>query len=709
MTTNKNESESPPKVMRSRTSSNSSTSSSSSSSDSSSSSSSSSSHSPQLSPSNSKENSTTVKSKYKISPINTDESDADLSDSDPTFHLPKKVVPCSSSSSSTSDCHDDPGNSHSVNNNENSLEIKKTRKRTRNLSKWKQNITKALRNTGQCYLSASKLKKQVPARSIKDVCNNCRLKCSERISETERIDLFNNYWSLGNLELQRAYISSCMIDIKPKYRYTNAEKPRLPNSALYFTVNGNKIRVCKKYFINSLDESDRQLRTVKKKINLQGFIEKDRRGKHENRKQVDPTLLQDIKNHINSIPKIESHYLRATSSKEYISDSKTIRDLWKDFNDQQKEKSRLMCDYWLYINTFNKDFNIGFFQPKKDRCDTCLAYELASNDRKLIMKTNYENHLAEKDLCRQEKRTDRENIDGVHFCAVFDLQSVMLCPSPSYFYYSSKINCLNFTITQLNKIQSEDNRAYGDVYCYFWDETQGLRGANEIGSCVLDYLSKLSITHPNEQLHVTFYSDNCIGQNKNKVIASLYSYAVTHFHNIHTITHKYFIKGHTHNEADNVHSLIEKEIKKNEKAGPIYIPYQYVTLIKSARKTGKPFIVKELNYDFFLNLKKLQDNWGYNYNEDCDKNNIIWNDIKTLRFHKDNPFIFYCKTSYKQTEFSTINMRNKRKKMLNIDEIIIEKLYEHVFDLKENKKKDLKELVRKNLIPNYYAGFYNLL
>jgi hypothetical protein len=182
MTTNKNESESPPKVMRSRTSSNSSTSSSSSSSDSSSSSSSSSSHSPQLSPSNSKENSTTVKSKYKISPINTDESDADLSDSDPTFHLPKKVVPCSSSSSSTSDCHDDPGNSHSVNNNENSLEIKKTRKRTRNLSKWKQNITKALRNTGQSYLSASKLKKQVPARNIKDVCNNCRLKCSERIS-----------------------------------------------------------------------------------------------------------------------------------------------------------------------------------------------------------------------------------------------------------------------------------------------------------------------------------------------------------------------------------------------------------------------------------------------------------------------------------------------------------------------------------------------
>lgn len=149
-----------------------------------------------------------------------------------------------------------------------------------------------------------------------------------------------------------------------------------------------------------------------------------------------------------------------------------------------------------------------------------------------------------------------------------------------------------------------------------------------------------------------FYSDNCCGQSKNKYITSLYCYAVTCFENIHTITHKYLIKGHTQNEGDNVHSLIEKEIKKNKKFGPIYAPYQYVTLIKNARKSGKPFIVNELTHDFFVYLKKLQENWGYNYNEDEQKNSVLWNNVKVLKFCEMEPFAFYYKTSYSQSEFT---------------------------------------------------------
>lgn len=256
------------------------------------------------------------------------------------------------------------------------------------------------------------------------------------------------------------------------------------------------------------------------------------------------------------------------------------------------------------MNTFNTEFNIGFFQPKKDRCETCVAYELGPLEKKLELKTNYDKHLQEKELCRQRKKRDRENIDTTHICAVFDLQSVMMCPSPSYFYYCSKINCLNFTITELNKKDNdhEDKAAYGDVFCYFWDESEGNRGANEIGSCIYDYLTQLSQKHSNEKLHVTFYSDNCTGQNKNKFIATLFSFAVANLSNIESITHNFLIKGHTQNEADNVQSLIEKAIRKNEKAGPIYIPHQYVTLIKSARKTCKPFTARQKKDVAIINI-----------------------------------------------------------------------------------------------------------
>lgn len=544
---------------------------------------------------------------------------------------------------------------------------------------------------------------------MKETCTSkCRLKCFDNIKEDERYNLFKAYWGLSNLELQRAFIRSCMMEVQPRYRYSNAQNPRLPNNAFYFTLDGKKIRVCKLFFINTLDITDRQLRTVKSKTNSHGIVEPERRGKHDKKKRVDPELLQSIRNHIESIPRVESHYLRATTNREYISDSKTIWDLWTDFNNDQKEKSLPQCDYWLYLNTFNKEFNISFFQPKKDRCETCVAYELAPESTKTLLKSNYDKHLKEKELCRQEKRTDRRNIDETHICAIYDLQSVMLCPSPSYFYYSSKINCLDFTITEL-KNGEDDKKSYGDVYCYFWDETQGQRGANEIGSCIFDYLRTLSANNADKKLHVTFYSDNCTGQNKNKVIASLYSYAVAYFDNIESITHKYLIKGHTQNEADNVHSLIEKEIKKNEKAGPIYIPVQFATLIKSARKSGQPFIVKEVNYEFFLNLKLLQEQWGYNFKENFHKETILWNDLKVLKFDKAEMFHFYYKTSYSDEMFSQIDMRNKRKKMMGFNEIVIKQLNEHALELKENKKRDLKDLVRKNLIPSIYASFYNTL
>ena len=210
------------------------------------------------------------------------------------------------------------------------------------------------------------------------------------------------------------------------------------------------------------------------------------------------------------------------------------------------------------------------------------------------------------------------------------------------------------------------------------------------------------------KVDVIFYSDNCGGQNKNKFVASLCSFAVIYFKNINSITHKFLIQGHTQNEGDNVHSLIEKEIKRSLKSGPVYIPQQYVTLIRSAKKHGLPFKVREIDHSFFLNLKKLQEQWGYNFKEDEDRNTVTWNDIKLLKFCKQEPFLFYYKTSYNK-EFKIVNVRNKRKKMPGLEDIEVDRAYASKIDLNLNKKKDLKELMKRNLIPNVYHNYYNSL
>jgi hypothetical protein len=59
----------------------------------------------------------------------------------------------------------------------------------------------------------------------------------------------------------------------------------------------------------------------------------------------------------------------------------------------------------MYYTVFNKEFNIGFFSPKKDQCELCLAFREGSPEEKTELQEKYDTHLREKELSRIEKKT----------------------------------------------------------------------------------------------------------------------------------------------------------------------------------------------------------------------------------------------------------------------------------------------------------------
>lgn len=152
------------------------------------------------------------------------------------------------------------------------------------------------------------------------------------------------------------------------------------------------------------------------------------------------------------------------------------------------------------------------------------------------------------------------------------------------FYYKSKLNSYNLTISELN---------LSNVECFFWHEGEGNRGAIEIGSCVYKFLQGIADMKNDDDLEVMLYSDNCCGQQKNSFVFGMYMYA-NQILKIKSITHKFLIKGHTQNEGDNVHSVIEKKVKSILKSGPIYTPPEYVGIIRSAKVTGRPYKEREM-------------------------------------------------------------------------------------------------------------------
>lgn len=239
---------------------------------------------------------------------------------------------------------------------------------------------------------------------------------------------------------------------------------------------------------------------------------------------------------------------------------------------------------------------------------------------------------------------------------VYDLEAVLQCSwgDASDFYYVSKINAYHFTFNELNAEKP-------NVLCYLWDETQAKRGANEIGTCVLKYIESLrerDSVKNGEKLNVISYSNNCCGQQKNCFMLLVYLFSVTKYPFVNYITHKFLVKRHSQNEGDSVYSVIESTVTKSLKSGPICIPPQYATLIRTAKKTGEPYQVEEMSYDSFFNVKDLAaQSLITNSLKDSNDEVVKIMSVSVFRFEMDKPRTIFFKASYSQEDFGVLNLK----------------------------------------------------
>lgn len=92
----------------------------------------------------------------------------------------------------------------------------------------------------------------------------------------------------------------------------------------------------------------------------------------------------------------------------------------------------------MYYKIFTNNFNIGFFQPKKDQCEDCTSFGNATENDKAELKEKFHAHLKEKNLARQNKEDDKKFTPDNLYCivscivAIYDLQAAMPCPTIHY-------------------------------------------------------------------------------------------------------------------------------------------------------------------------------------------------------------------------------------------------------------------------------------
>lgn len=153
----------------------------------------------------------------------------------------------------------------------------------------------------------------------------------------------------------------------------------------------------------------------------------------------------------------------------------------------------------------------------------------------------------------------------------FNFQKVLPLPKSetNAFYYKRKVGVNNFTTYDIGRYESN---------CYCYDENVGHKGSCEVGSFLYHYFQE------KEKLNIEQFSknsDNYGGQNRNRFVFYLYVYAASTLEI--DIIHTFLECGHTQNEGDSVHVLIENKSKKPD----IFTPEMWYKIIENAKKSTK--------------------------------------------------------------------------------------------------------------------------
>ena len=142
-----------------------------------------------------------------------------------------------------------------------------------------------------------------------------------------------------------------------------------------------------------------------------------------------------------------------------------------------------------------------------------------------------------------------------------DLQKVIMLPRINMFkivLFTRRLCLFNETFATVGPKRNDKKKVNT---AYLWHEGIAGRKDEDIASTFWKF-----INDNRDATSITFWLDNCAGQNKNWSIFTMFSTAVN-AENMHvnTITLKYFERGHTFMSADSTHAEIEEQLRKMDK------------------------------------------------------------------------------------------------------------------------------------------------
>ncbi|XP_072933165.1 uncharacterized protein [Epargyreus clarus] len=300
---------------------------------------------------------------------------------------------------------------------------------------------------------------------------NCGNDCNN-VSEEKRKNIFDYFWGLPSQRKKDWLVGmTAKIDIKRKRSKDSGVRH---NTYFYYINDGEgRRKVCKKFLVDTLGVSPKYV-----SYNLanasSGLSKEESRGKTVSKNKTPQSVKESAINFIKSLPALPSHYCRKDSTRLYLpTEFKNIKNLYRIYKQSKTSEGIDVVGEKIFRDIFNKDFNIGFHVPKKDKCVKCLRFEGQNEKENPEMLTHLKEKKASKDRLAFHRELSKKN-NGM-LCTSFDLQKVLNTPhgESMLLFYTRKYTVYNLCFY-------ENGTRNG--FCYTWGETEGKRGGNEIAT-----------------------------------------------------------------------------------------------------------------------------------------------------------------------------------------------------------------------------------
>lgn len=584
----------------------------------------------------------------------------------------------------------------------------------------------------------------VPAKPMGPGCKpNCRTKCHNACPPADREEAYKKFRRTVTRDEEKwAFIVRHVTRKESSEHKVDAEFSRRQHTFVYhITIQGKLQKVCKQMFLSTFQISNSCITTAFNHLSAEGTISPCKTGKHNKRANaLSPGVKESVREHIEKFPKVESHYIRKDSAREYIEEQwnvsrmhraylkwmqkrkecealagetdsipvdalsdKTSDDEFLSDHDSLAEsvnenaepvinvKNPDVACYKLYLDIFNNEYNISTHKSKKDQCELCCRWNDNPGLREEL-KEEYDQHIKLKLELRRLLQEDKESTkeDGSIAYCNFDLQKVLYCPQglSSGFYYNSKLSTYNFTVFEIRSFKVTKG------YCFTWREGICAKGSNEVCSCVLRYFG-IATSEGVKEFKLS--CDNCTGQNKNRQVFAMLNFAAAKYGI--KITLKYLLKGHTQSEGDNMHANIETASKGKKLLLPSHWRKVMRAAIVDPSQKYKVFKLNQENCYDFKDLVKKQ-NWDVT----TDGAAIKWMDIREATF-EDGVNVSIRYDIFEEQRF-TINVNRKRGRPVVLKNYVFNRAYNEPLPISESVRKGLTTMCKNGTIPIQYQGFY---